>query len=191
MCAGMYFGGGDYRHIVGADRRISGIFCRQAYGRVILRILIEEYGRLMLTVLCCLFLAGVVFSGFMERWHDYGGIRDSVKTNFRSNEEKRTAPVIWAEDFKAVRGEKINFSEFISAIDFDRRDITGEMEIAMKTGDTGAESEMKYKNIVSGFDGAVWEEQGIFRFLLKVKSPVTGKTARGELIVLVDYPGNN
>lgn len=155
-----------------------------------MRIFVEEYGRLLVTILCCLFLGGFVLSGFMDRWRSAGGVSDSVKTNFRTNEEKRTAPVIRAEDFKAVRGDKISFSRFISAVDFDGRDITGQVEIAVGSEEMGGNNKLGYQNIITEFRESIWDTQGIFRFTLKVKSPVTGKVTRGKLVVLVDCLGN-
>lgn len=155
-----------------------------------MRIWIEEYGRIIVSVLCGLCLCGILFSGFLVRWKEVGGVRDSTKTNFNSNEPKRTSPILHITDFKVEKGTEVDFIPYVSAMDFDGTDITGQIEISERDSGTPDEEMAVYKNMVTGWKGRVWDEQGVFRFELKVKSAVTGKVTRGKLVVLVDFLGN-
>lgn len=56
--------------------------------------------------------------------------------------------------------------------------------------DKGKSGLAEYRNMVTGWNNGRWGEQGIFHFMLKVKSAVTGKVTKGRLIVLVDAPKN-
>lgn len=150
-----------------------------------MRIWIEEYGRITVSVLCCLCLCGILFSGFLFRWREAGGVKDSIKTNFNSSEPKRTPPVLHITDFKVQKGTDVNFTQYVSAIDFDGKDITGQIEIFDE------EKQELYQNMVTGWEGKIWDKQGVFRFTLRVKSAVTGKSTKGKLIVLVDFSGNH
>lgn len=155
-----------------------------------MRIWIEEYGRITMSVLCCLCLCGILFSGFLFQWREAGGVRDSVKTNFNSSEAKRTSPVLRITDFKVEQGQNVNFTPYVSAVDFDGTDITGQVEICVGDGEALDGERAVYKNMVTDREGKIWDKQGIFRFELKVKSAVTGKVTRGKLVVLVDISGN-
>lgn len=150
-----------------------------------MRIWIEEYGRITVSVLCCLCLCVILFSGFLFRWREAGGVKDSIKTNFNSSEPKRTPPVLHITDFKVQKGTDINFTQYVSAIDFDGKDITGQIEIFEE------EKQELYQNMVTSWKGRIWDKQGVFRFMLRVKSAVTGKSTKGKLIVLVDFSGNH
>lgn len=155
-----------------------------------MRIWIEEYGRITMSVLCCLCLCGILFSGFLFQWREVGGVRDSVKTNFNSSEAKRTSPVLRITDFKVEKGQNVNFTPYVSAVDFDGTDLTGQVEISGSDGEAPDGEMAVYKNMVTDWEGKIWDKQGVFRFELKVKSAVTGKVTRGKLVVLVDFSGN-
>ncbi len=155
-----------------------------------MRIWIEEYGRITMSVLCCLCLCGILFSYFLSQWREVGGVRDSVKTNFNSSEAKRTSPVLRITDFKVEKGQNVNFTPYVSAVDFDGTDITGQVEISGGDGETPDGEMAVYKNMVTDWEGKIWDKQGVFRFEVKVKSAVTAKVTRGKLVVLVDFSGN-
>lgn len=150
-----------------------------------MKLIVEEYGRVMIGVMISFVLLIGVFSGFVKKWREFGGINDSIKTNFQSDEVKRTAPVIYAGNFKVGKGEDICFEKYISAYDFDGRDITEDIEIAC---DLMSDGKKTYENMVYGYKDIHWDRQGIFHCNLQVKSAVTGKTAMKKIIVLVDCP---
>lgn len=155
-----------------------------------MRIWIEEYGRTTVAVFCCLCLCGILFFGFLSRWREAGGVSDRIKTNFKANEPGRTAPVLRITDFKVRKGEEVNFTPYVSAVDFDGKEISGQIEIAEGGSRKTEGKPVLYQNMVTGWNGDRWEEQGIFHFVLKVKSAVTGKVTKGKLVVLVDAPEN-
>lgn len=130
-----------------------------------MRLFILEYGKILRSVVCALLILGSVFSGFIHKWQEIGGVSDSKKTHFLTDEEKRTPPVLTARDFKIREGEPLNIHPYVSAVDFDGSDISDLIEMECKR-----------------------EKQGILRVLLSVSSPVTGKLVRGSLVVLVDCP---
>lgn len=150
-----------------------------------MKLILQEYGKVMIAVMISLFLLIGVFFGFVKKWKEFGGINDSIKTNFRSDEVKRTEPVIYAGSFKVRKGEDVCFEKYISAYDFDGRDITEDIEIAC---DLMSGGEKSYENMVYGYKDVRWDRQGIFHCNLQVKSDVTGKTAKKRIIVLVDCP---
>lgn len=150
-----------------------------------MKMILEEYGKILITVIISIFLLIVVFSGLVKRWREYGGINDSIKTNFQSDEVKRTAPVIHAENIKTRKGESICFEKHIAAYDFDGSDITGDVEIAC---DFGTNHDKKYENMVSLYKNVCWDSQGIFYCDIQVKSSITGKTAKKKIVILVDCP---
>lgn len=131
-----------------------------------MRLFIYEYGRILLGVLLAAVLVGAVFSGFVQKWREFGGVDDTVKTDFQNDEEKRTPPVLTASDFKILAGDELRIGDHVSANDYDGRDL----------------SHLVRREVVK-------EKPGILRVALRVTSPVTGKTVRGSLIVLVDCAG--
>ena len=150
---------------------VYDLFRRPVNGGMRLKLLVEEYGRTIVTVICVAALIVFVLSYFFTVWHNVGAVEDGPKTNFYRNEEKRLAPVIQCTDFKAMTGEPVHFEDYVSAVDFDGRDISGQMQIANENG----------KQIQE-----IWDMPGIYRFVLSVKSSVTGKETRGKLLVLVE-----
>ncbi|MCM1246136.1 MAG: hypothetical protein NC293_10900 [Roseburia sp.] len=156
-----------------------------------MRIWIEEYGRVTVAVLCCLCLCALLFSAFLSRWRENGGVRDSIKTNFNSDEAKRTPPVLHLTDFKVQKGKEVSFLPYVSAEDFDGTDLTGQIEMSEETPEQSDGEGTAYRNMLTDWNGKIWERQGVFRFILRVKSAVTGKVTKGKLIVLVDFPANN
>lgn len=130
-----------------------------------MRLLIYEYGKVLSGVLVSALILAVIFSGFMKKWQEFGGVDDSVKTHFLTDEEKRTKPVLRACDFKIREGDPLNPEEHVSASDFDGRDISD--RIRMK---------------------CVREAPGLLRYELRVESPVTGKVVCGRMTVLIDCP---
>lgn len=126
---------------------------------------IQEYGRILITVLLVTVLASVCVIGFMQKWREEGGVSDGQKTEFATDEGKRTPPHIFARDFKVCRGEDMPFEDYVSAVDFDGSDLFDRIQ-------------MEYEE----------REPGIRYYELSVKSPVTGKTAKGKLVVLLDCP---
>lgn len=159
-----------------------------------MKIWIEEYGRIAVSAFCCVCLLGILFSGFLFWWKEALGVRDSVnvKTNFDSNEPRRVSPVFCVTDFKVKKGEGVDFTPYVSAVDFDGRNISRQIEI-LEEGSEESDAQIDgksvlYQNMVTGCKGRVWEKQGIFHFVLRVKSTVTGKVTRGKVTVLVDFP---
>ena len=132
---------------------------------MVMRMFLYEYGKVLLTVILAVLVLGVVGFGLMQKWRQFGGVSDSVKTNFLTDEEKRTPPVLTARDFKIHDGEKIRIAPYVSAVDYDGTDISKHIQA-------------EYRR----------EKPGIRRYTLRVTSPVTGKTVSGSLIVLVDCP---
>lgn len=130
-----------------------------------MELFILEYGRILRSAMCALLILGSVFSGFIHKWQEIGGVSDSRKTHFLTDEEKRTPPVLTACDFKICEGEPLNIHSHVSAVDFDGSDISDLIQMECK-----------------------WEKQGILRVSLSVSSPVTGKLVKGSLVVLVDCP---
>lgn len=130
-----------------------------------MRIFIEEYGRILITVLLVTVLISVGVIGFMQKWREEGGVPDGQKTEFATDEGKRTPPHIIARDFKVCRGENMPFEDYVSVTDFDGSDLFDQLQ-------------MEYEE----------REPGIRYYELSVKSPVTGKTAKGKLVVLLDCP---
>ncbi len=173
-----------------AGGSISGIFCGQAYGGIDgnMKLLIEEYGRILVTVLTGGIIIFILGNGFLTVWRENGGVNDSIKTNFQSNEVKRTPPVLTVKDFKIRQGETADFSRYVSAIDYDGKDITSEVQ-AIEDGRVETEPSEKKQNLLQTYGKTEWQTVGVLHFSLSVKSPVTGKTTRGKLIVLVDAPG--
>lgn len=144
-------------------RILYGIFCGSYDGGMVMRMFLYEYGRILLTVMLSIIVLGAAFSGFMRKWQQMGGVTDSVKTNFLTDEEKRTPPVLTAHDFKIHEGEEIKIDDYVSAVDYDGSDISQRIQMERQR-----------------------EKPGIWRYALRVTSPVTGKTVRGSLVVLVD-----
>lgn len=130
-----------------------------------MRLFIYEYGNVLSGVLFSVLILTVVFSGFMKKWQEFGGVDDSIKTDFLTDEKKRTPPVLKACDFKIREGDPLNAEEHVSASDFDGRDISD--RIQMK---------------------CVREKPGLLRYELQVESPVTGKVVCGRMTVLIDCP---
>lgn len=128
-------------------------------------LLILEYGGILRSVMCALLILGLVFSGFIHKWQEIGGVSDSRKTHFLTDEEKRTPPVLTARDFKIREGEPLNIQSHVLSVDFDGSDISDLIQMECRR-----------------------EKQGILRVSLSVSSPVTGKIVRGSLVVLVDCP---
>lgn len=67
---------------------------------------ISEYGKIMLAVMASFFIVSVVLMSFLMGWQRAGGVSDSEKTNFSTNEERRTSPKLYVKDFKVKSGEK-------------------------------------------------------------------------------------
>lgn len=132
-----------------------------------MRLFIEEYGKMLVTVMVCSVVLGILFTGFMRKWQEFGGVEDSIKTDFKTDEEKRTPPVLIARDVKIHSGESVDVAEYVSASDFDGRDLSSLIE-----------------------KDCMERDAGIIRYALKVTSPVTGKSVSGRLLVLVDCPGD-
>lgn len=128
---------------------------------------INEYGRILLAVLLSVAVLSGVFTGFMRKWQETGRVDDSIKTGFRADEEKRTPPVITARDAKIHAGDPLHVEEYVSAADFDGRDISSFIQVK-----------------------DVKKDEGVVRYELKVTSPVTGKSAAGSFIILVDCYGS-
>lgn len=154
-----------------------------------MKYLIEEYGNVLVAVMTGGLCLMVLVSSFMNLWQEHGGVDDSIKTNFESNEVKRTPPVLVVTDFKIRQGEQALFSGYVSAIDYDGRDITSEVEAQRVEGGERDVRE-EYENLLGTYGKTVWKQAGVLRFLLRVRSPVTGKETKGKLVVLVDsMPG--
>lgn len=171
------------------DGEISGLLFGQADGRIdeTMKLLIQEYGRMIVTVIAAVLMLCVLGSGFLVVWRENGSVDDSIKTNFLSNEVKRTPPVLTVTDFKIRSGERADFSRHVFAYDHDGRDITSEVRAVRENG-TQEDVSGEKQNLFQKFGTTEWKTEGILRFSLWVKSPVTGKTTRGDLIVLVDAP---
>lgn len=148
---------------------------------------ISEYGKIMMTVVASLFIVSVVLMSFLMGWQRAGGVSDSEKTNFSTNEERRTSPKLYVKDFKVKSGEKKDFAEYLSALDFDRGDLSACIQVAERDMDGRRISE--YKNILGGKGENRWGEPGIYRYFVRVRSPVTGKVTEKKFLVLVDYNG--
>lgn len=146
---------------------------------------ILEYGKTVLSVLAACFFVSAVLLSFLTGWNRAGGISDSEKTNFSVNEEKRTPPVLYVKDFKVKSGENVDFKTFLSALDFDRRDLSSHIRIAERGEDGKAVS--SYKNVLGKEMKKKWGTPGIYRYLARVQSPVTGKVTEKGFVVLVDY----
>ncbi len=130
-----------------------------------MQLLIEEYGRFFIAVLLVTVSMSAGFAVLLQKWGEEGAVSDSRKTEFATEEGKRTPPRIYARDFKIRRGEPVSFENYVSAVDFDGSNLIDCLQ-------------------------ADYEETipGIRRYELSVKSPVTGKTARRKLVVLLDCP---
>lgn len=132
-----------------------------------MRLFIEEYGRILFTVLLSAVLLGSVFTGFMRKWQETGAVNDSIKTDFETDEEKRTPPVLIARDVKIHSGDPIDVTDYVSASDFDGRELSSLIQV-----------------------NEVEQDAGVVRYELKVTSPVTGKSAGGKLVILMDCYGD-
>ncbi len=132
-----------------------------------MRLLIEEYGKMLAAVIICSALLGILFTGFMRKWQEFGGVDDSIKTDFNTDEEKRTPPVLIARDVKVHSGEPVDVAEYVSASDFDGSDL----------------SSLVQKDCLE-------RKEGVIRYALKVTSPVTGKSVTGRILILIDCPGD-
>lgn len=148
---------------------------------------ISEYGKIMLAVMASFFIISVVLMSFLVGWHRAGGVSDSVKTDFSSNEERRTSPVLFVKDFKVKSGEKVDFGSYLSALDFDRGDLSSCIQVAER--DASGKVITAYKNILGEDEEKRWGTPGIYRYLVRVQSPITGKVTEKRLLVLVDYSG--
>lgn len=146
---------------------------------------IWEYGKIMLAVMTSFFIVSVILLSFLAGWHRAGGVSDSVKTDFSSNEERRTPPVLYVKDFKVKSGEKVDVGTYLSARDFDRRDLSNSIQAAEI--DANGKRISAYKNILGENEEKSWGSPGIYRYLVRVQSPVTGKVMEKRLLVLVDY----
>lgn len=146
---------------------------------------ISEYGKIMLAVMASFFIVSVVLMSFLMGWQRAGGVSDSEKTNFSSNEERRTPPELYVKDFKVKSGEKVDFGLYLSALDFDRRDLSSCIQAAER--DVNGRRISEYKNIFGEERENRWETPGIYRYFVRVRSPVTGKVTEKRLLVLVDY----
>ncbi len=134
-----------------------------------MRLWIQEYGRIVSSLLVSLLILAVIYGVFVSQWQRVGGVEDSVKTNFQSNEPKRTPPEITARDFKVRRGMEISFRDHVSAVDFDGRDLGEYLAF--------------YPEVR---EGERWGQAGIFYYEIRVKSPVTQKRSSTQIMVLVD-----
>lgn len=130
-----------------------------------MRMFLYEYGRVLLTTVMAVLVLAAAGSGLMRKWRQFGGVNDSVKTNFLTDEEKRTPPVLTARDFKVHGGESVRVEQYVSAVDYDGTDISEQIQAELRK-----------------------DSPGLWRYDLQVRSPVTGKTVRGSLIALVDCP---
>lgn len=150
-----------------------------------MQLFISEYGKIILAAMTSFFIVSVILLSFLAGWHRAGGVSDSVKTDFSSNEERRTPPVLYVKDFKVKSGEKVDFGTYLSAQDFDRRDLSNSIQAAEI--DTNGKRISAYKNILGENEEKSWGPPGIYRYLVRVQSPVTGKVMEKRLLVLVDY----
>lgn len=130
-----------------------------------MRMFLYEYGRVLLTVVLAVLVLAAAGSGLMRKWRQFGGVDDSVKTNFLTDEEKRTPPVLTARDVKVHGGERVRIEQYASAVDYDGTDISGQIQAEVRK-----------------------EKPGLWRYDLRVTSPVTGKTVKGSLVALIDCP---
>lgn len=130
-----------------------------------MRTLLYEYGRVLVTVILAVLVLAAAGFGLMQKWRQFGGVDDSVKTNFLTDEEKRTPPVLTARDFKIHDGERVRIAQYVSAVDYDGNDISEHIQA-------------EYRQ----------EKPGLRRYDLRVTSPVTGKMVKGSLIALIDCP---
>ncbi len=146
---------------------------------------ISEYGKIVLAVVVSFFIVSVVFTSFLAGWNRAGGVSDSVKTDFSSNEERRTSPALYVKDFKVKSGEKVDFKSYLSAFDFDRGDLSSYIQVAER--DDSGKVVTAYQNILGEDAEKSWGAPGIYRYLTRVQSPVTGKVTEKGLLVLVDY----
>ncbi|MCI8365644.1 MAG: hypothetical protein HFG34_11970 [Eubacterium sp.] len=146
---------------------------------------ISEYGKIVLAVVVSVFIVSVVFMSFLAGWNRAGGVSDSEKTNFSSNEERRTPPELYVKDFKVKSGEKVDFGSYLSALDFDRRDLSSWIQVAEM--DASGKVVTAYNNILGEDEEERWGTPGIYRYLVRVQSPITGKVTEKRLLVLVDY----
>ncbi len=152
-----------------------------------MRFFISEYGKIVLAVVASFFIVSVVLMSFLAGWYQAGGVSDSVKTEFSSNEERRTPPVLYVKDFKIKSGEKVDFGTYLSALDFDQRDLSTCIQVAER--DANGKRISAYKNIFGENEESSWETPGIYRYLVRVQSPVTGKVTEKRLLVLIDCGG--
>lgn len=148
---------------------------------------ISEYGKIMLAVMVSFSIVSFILISFLAGWHRAGGVSDSIKTDFSSNEERRTSPVLYVKDFKVKSGEKVDFGSYLSALDFDRRDLSNCIQVAER--DASGKVITAYKNIIGEDEEKRWGIPGIYRYLVRVQSPVTGKVTEKRFLVLVDYCG--
>lgn len=146
---------------------------------------ISEYGKIMLAVMASFFIVSVVLMSFLMGWQRAGGVSDSEKTNFSTNEERRTSPELYVKDFKVKSGEKKDFAEYLSAMDFNRGDLSACIQVAER--DVNGRRISEYKNILGGKGESSWGKPGIYRYFVRVRSPVTGKVTEKKFLVLVDY----
>lgn len=151
--------------LVRAWRHIWNFLQTGLWGDDRVKLFIYEYGNVLSGVLFSMIIMAAIFSGFMKKWQEFGGVDDSIKTDFLTDEEKRTPPVLRACDFKIREGDPLDVEQHVSASDFDGRDISD--RIQMK---------------------CVREKPGLLRYELRVESPVTGKVVCGRMTVLIDCP---
>ncbi len=132
-----------------------------------MRLLIEEYGKMLVVVMVCSAVLGILFTGFLRKWQEFGGVDDRIKTYLNTVAVKRPPPVLIARDVKVHSGDPVNVADYVSASDFDGSDL----------------SSLVQKDCLE-------RKEGIIRYALKVTSPVTGKSVTGRLLVLIDCPGD-
>ena len=144
------------------DGEISGLLFGQADGRIdeTMKLLIQEYGRMIVTVIAAVLMLCVLGSGFLVVWRENGSVDDSIKTNFLSNEVKRTPPVLTVTDFKIRSGERADFSRHVFAYDLDGRDITSEVRAVRENG-TQEDVSGEKQNLFQKFGTTEWKTEGI------------------------------
>lgn len=150
-----------------------------------MQLFISEYGKIILAAMTSSFIVSVILLSFLAGWHRAGGVSDSEKTNFSTNEERRTSPELYVKDFKVRSGEKVNFGLYLSALDFDRKDLSSCIQVAER--EASGKVITAYKNIFGEDKDKRWGTPGIYRYLVRVQSPITGKVAEKRFLVLVDY----
>lgn len=152
-----------------------------------MQLFLSEYGKIVIAVVAAVLIISILMSGFLLGWKEVGGVSDSVKTEFSSNQEKRLPPRLRVEDFSVKKGDSKNFLQHVRAVDYDQKDISSLIQVA--NCDQEGKRVSGFNGVQNECEGKYWNQEGIYRYEIRVKSPVTGKVSKGKMIVLVDVGG--